>query len=72
MEGLGAEGRKNADKLDAALGENNVADLLAPPADMRVHLTADHPHLADRLGAISDHAGQARQDALEGRRRNDT
>nr|WP_143254618.1 HSP18 transcriptional regulator [Amycolatopsis azurea] len=69
VEGLSAEGRKSADKLNTALGENDVADLLTPLADMRDHLTADHLHLADRLGAISEHTGQVRQDALDNRRR---
>ncbi|MFC9250796.1 HSP18 transcriptional regulator [Amycolatopsis thailandensis] len=69
VEGLSAEGRKSADKLNMALGENDVADLLTPLADMRDHLTADHLHLADRLGAISEHTGQVRQDALDSRRR---
>ncbi|MFK0247171.1 HSP18 transcriptional regulator [Amycolatopsis azurea] len=72
VEGLDAEGRKSADKLNTALGENDVADLLTPLADMRDHLTADHLHLADRLGAVSEHAGQVRQDALDSRRRADT
>ncbi|OXM57560.1 HSP18 transcriptional regulator [Amycolatopsis thailandensis] len=72
VEGLSAEGRKSADKLNMALGENDVADLLTPLADMRDHLTADHLHLADRLGAISEHTGQVRQDALDSRRRSAT
>ncbi|GAB3721622.1 DUF3156 family protein [Amycolatopsis oliviviridis] len=69
VEGLSAEGRRSADKLNTALGENDVADLLTPLADLRDHLTADHLHLADRLGAISEHAGQVRQDAVDNRRR---
>ncbi|MFC3455456.1 HSP18 transcriptional regulator [Amycolatopsis speibonae] len=69
LEGLSAEGRKRADKLNTALGENDAADLLTPLSDMRDHLTADHLQLADRLGAISEHTGQVRRDALDSRRR---
>ncbi|GAB3728144.1 DUF3156 family protein [Amycolatopsis oliviviridis] len=69
LEGLSAEGRRSADKLTTALGENDAADLLTPLADLRDHLTADHLHLSDRLGAITEHTGQVRQDALDSRRR---
>ncbi|MBB5852081.1 HSP18 transcriptional regulator [Amycolatopsis umgeniensis] len=71
LDGLTKEGRRSADRLSTALGEDDAADLLAPLADFRTHLTGKHAGFADRLGAIGDHAGQVRQEALESRRQRD-
>ncbi len=71
LDGLTAEGRRSADRLSTALGEDDAADLLAPLADFRTHLTGKHTGFADRLGAIGEHAGQVRREAMDNRRQRD-
>jgi len=68
LDGLDAAGREGADRLGAALGEDDVTTLLPPLAAVRAHLPRDHAGLADRLGAISEHTDQLRRDAAGHRR----
>jgi hypothetical protein len=65
---LDGEARANADRLSAALGDDDVTSLLLPLAAIRGHLERDHAGLADRLGAIGDHADLVRRDAAGHRR----
>ncbi|WP_158887501.1 HSP18 transcriptional regulator [Amycolatopsis anabasis] len=68
LDGLDAAGRESADRLGAALGDDDVTSLLPPLAAVRAHLTRDHAGLADRLGAISEHTDQLRREAAGNRR----
>ena len=52
-----------ADRLRTALGEDDAADLLAPLADSRPHLTSDHPALGDRVDSVTGDADRIRRDA---------
>ncbi|HEX6355783.1 HSP18 transcriptional regulator [Actinophytocola sp.] len=70
LDGLDAAGRETAERLGAALGDDDVANLLSPLAAVRPHLTGDHPGLADRLGAITEHTDELRREAAGNRRRN--
>ncbi|WP_042410170.1 hypothetical protein [Streptacidiphilus carbonis] len=51
-----------------ALGDDDAAQLLAPLAEARPHLGADHPEIADRLDAFTAHADQLRADSDQARR----
>jgi len=68
LDSLDATARESADQLGAALGDDDVTNLLTPLAAVRAHLTRDHTGLADRLGAISDHTDQLRREAAGNRR----
>jgi len=68
LDSLDATARESADQLGAALGDDDVTNLLPPLAAVRAHLTRDHTGLADRLGAISDHTDQLRREAAGNRR----
>jgi hypothetical protein len=68
LDGLDAAGRESADRLGAALGDDDVTNLLPPLAAVRAHLTRDHAGLADRLGAIGKHTDQLRREAAGNRR----
>jgi hypothetical protein len=57
-----------ADRLGAALGDDDVTTLLPPLDAVRAHLADDHAGLADRLGAISEHTDQLRREAAGNRR----
>ncbi|MEV6913194.1 HSP18 transcriptional regulator [Amycolatopsis sp. NPDC051071] len=70
--GLTAEARKSADRLSAALAENDATTLLAPLAALRAHLTREHTGFADQLEAIGEYADQVRQDAMDNRRERTT
>ncbi|WP_020658691.1 hypothetical protein [Amycolatopsis benzoatilytica] len=65
---LDAAGQESADRLGAALGQNDAAGLLSPLADVQLHLAREHAGLADRVGAVAEHADRLRQDAA-GRRK---
>jgi hypothetical protein len=45
-----------------ALAEDDAAALLSPLAGAHDHLRATHPELADRIGAIGEHADRVRRD----------
>ena len=68
LDSLDATARESADQLGAALGDDDVTNLLPPLAAVRAHLTRDHAGLADRLGAISEHTDQLRREAAGNRR----
>jgi hypothetical protein len=68
LDGLDATGRESADRLGAALGDDDVTSLLPPLAAVRAHLTPDHAGLADQLGVISEHTDQLRRKAAGNRR----
>ncbi|WP_326943768.1 HSP18 transcriptional regulator [Amycolatopsis sp. NBC_01307] len=68
LEDLDGAARADADRLGAALGGDDVTSLLPPLAAVRGHLGRDHAGLADRLGAIEDHADMVRRDATGHRR----
>ncbi|MFF3979811.1 type III effector protein [Streptomyces sp. NPDC001828] len=57
---LPARARTSLAKLNDTLAENDAALLVAPLADTRIHLEADHPDLAARVTTITDHADQLR------------
>jgi hypothetical protein len=59
---------ESADRLGAALGDDDVTSLLPPLAAVSAHLARDHAGLAERLGAVSEHTDRLRRDAV-GRRR---
>jgi hypothetical protein len=64
---LGAEGRRDADRVHAELGSDDTSTLLGPLTAMHPHLTADHPELAARIAEISATADQQRDEALNSR-----
>jgi hypothetical protein len=68
LDGLDPAARESADRLGAALGDDDPATLLPPLAAARPHLTGDHAGLADELGEISEQADQLRRDAAGNRR----
>ncbi|MEV6628893.1 HSP18 transcriptional regulator [Amycolatopsis sp. NPDC051106] len=68
LEDLDGEARVNADRLGAALGDDDVTSLLPPLAAVRGHLKRAHAGLADRVRAIGDHVDLVRRDAAGHRR----
>jgi len=68
LDDLDAVGRRSADRLGAALGDDDVTHLLSPLDAVRPHLTRDHAKLAGQLGDISEHADQLRREAADSRR----
>lgn len=71
LEGLGPAAQESADRLGAALGDDDPATLLPPLAAARPHLADDHAGLADELGEISDETDRLRRDAAGNRRTRD-
>jgi hypothetical protein len=67
LDGLGPAAQESADRLGAALGDDDPATLLPPLAAARPHLTGAHAGLAEQLGQISDETNRLRREA--GRRR---
>ncbi|MGW6917783.1 type III effector protein [Kitasatospora sp. NPDC054939] len=61
--GLAADADSARTALTTALGTADPADLIAPLADMRPHLTAAHPDLAARLDDLTDHTDHLRHDS---------
>jgi len=68
LDGLGPAAQESANRLGAALGDDDPATLLPPLADARPHLTGAHAGLAEQLGKISAQADQLRRDAAGNRR----
>ncbi|WP_410626942.1 HSP18 transcriptional regulator [Amycolatopsis sp. cmx-8-4] len=68
LDGLDAVARESADRLGAALGDDDVTGLLPPMAAVRAHLARDHAGLADRLDAVSEHTERLRRGAAGQRR----
>ncbi|MGB3444129.1 MAG: HSP18 transcriptional regulator [Actinophytocola sp.] len=68
LDGLGTAAQHTADRVGAALGDDDVTTLLPNLATLRGQLTAAHSGLADRLGSLSDDADQVRREATEKRR----
>jgi hypothetical protein len=63
LDGLGPAAQESADRLGAALGDDDPATLLPPLAAARPHLTGDHAGLAEQLGQISDETNRLRREA---------
>src|SRR3954464_15112396 len=53
LDGLGPAAQESADRLGAALGDDDPSTLLRPLAAARPHLTGAHAGLAEQLGEIS-------------------
>jgi hypothetical protein len=68
LDDLDAAGQESADRLGAALGDDDVTSLLPPLDAVRRHLVRDHAKLAGRLGDISDHTDELRRAAADNRR----
>lgn len=64
--GTAAEGELAA--LRQALSHDDAADLLGPLADAHPHLRADHPALAEQVGAVSRSADEVRAASDQARR----
>jgi hypothetical protein len=63
LDGLGPAAQESADRLGAALGDDDPATLLPPLAAARPHLTGAHAGLAEQLGQISDETNRLRREA---------
>jgi len=68
LDGLGPAAQESADRIGAALGDDDPARLLPPLAAARPHLTGA---LAEQLGEISAHTDRLRRDAAGNRRSRD-
>ena len=68
LDGLGPAAQESADRIGAALGDDDPARLLPPLAAARPHLTSA---LAEQLGEISAHTDRLRRDAAGNRRSRD-
>lgn len=68
LDGLGPAAQKSADRIGAALGDDDPARLLPPLAAAQPHLTGP---LAEQLGEISAHTDRLRRDAAGNRRSRD-
>src|SRR3954447_13069890 len=68
LDGLGPAAQESADRLGAALGDDDPATLLPPLAAARPHLTDAHSGLAEQLGEISEQTDRLRRDAAGNRR----
>ncbi|WP_103347600.1 HSP18 transcriptional regulator [Amycolatopsis sp. CA-128772] len=71
LDGLGPAAQASADRIGAALGDDDPATLLPPLAAARPHLADVHTGLAEELGEISARADQLRRDAAGHRRTRD-
>ncbi|MEU4248944.1 HSP18 transcriptional regulator [Amycolatopsis sp. NPDC026612] len=71
LDGLGPAGQASAERLGAALGDDDPATLLPPLAAARPHLTGAHAGLAEQLGEISAQTDRLRRDAAGNRRSRD-
>ncbi|MGK3206927.1 HSP18 transcriptional regulator [Amycolatopsis sp. MEPSY49] len=71
LDGLDPAAQKSADRLGAALGDDDPATLLPPLAAARSHLAGDHAGLAKELGEISAETDRLRRDAVGNRRARD-
>ncbi|UOX90335.1 HSP18 transcriptional regulator [Amycolatopsis sp. FBCC-B4732] len=68
LPGLDPAAQETADRLGAALGDDDPATLLSPLAAARPHLAAGHAGLAEQVGEISERTDQLRRDAVGHRR----
>jgi len=68
LDGLGPAAQESADRIGAALGDDDPARLLPPLAAAQPHLTGA---LAEQLGEISAHTDRLRRDAAGNRRSRD-
>lgn len=71
LDGLGPAAQESADRVDAALGDDDPAALLPPLAAARPYLTGEHAGLAEEVGEISARTDQLRRDAAGHRRTRD-
>ncbi|WP_439381621.1 HSP18 transcriptional regulator [Amycolatopsis lexingtonensis] len=71
LDGLGPAAQESADRIGAALADDDPATLLPPLAAAQSHLTGEHPGLAERVGEIAEHTDQLRRDAAGNRRSRD-
>lgn len=71
LDGLDAAAQESADRLGAALGDDDPATLLPPLVAARTHLAGDHAGLAEELGEISEETDRLRRDAAGNRRAKD-
>ncbi|MEV6871755.1 HSP18 transcriptional regulator [Amycolatopsis sp. NPDC051128] len=71
LDGLGPAGQESANRLGAALGDDDPATLLPPLAAARPHLTGPHSGLAEQLGEITEQTDRLRRDAAGNRRARD-
>ncbi|WP_284742727.1 HSP18 transcriptional regulator [Amycolatopsis sp. RTGN1] len=71
LDGLGPAAQESADRLGAALGDDDPATLLPPLAAAQPHLADDHAGLAEQLEEISDETNRLRRDAAGNRRTKD-
>jgi hypothetical protein len=58
---------KDVAAVRAALGSDDTADLLAPLTQVRPHLEAGQPALADQIRAVDRHTSQLRRDTHHSR-----
>jgi hypothetical protein len=65
---LGAGADADLAALRGALGGDDPADLLGPLADARSHLQADHPGLAEQVGAVGRSTDAVRAASDQARR----
>ena len=72
LNGLEAAAQDTADRVGAALGDNDVTTLLPHLTALRGQLSAEHAGLSARLDAISDQAEQLRREAVGHRRGRNT
>ncbi|MFJ2866913.1 type III effector protein [Kitasatospora sp. NPDC087314] len=68
LDGLSTQAAPAIERLLDALGNNDPARLLAPLAETRSFLEADHPKIADRLDQLTARADQLRADSDRQRR----
>lgn len=68
LDGLDDAAQDTADRVGAALGDNDVATLLPHLDALRGQLSAEHTGLSARLDAISDQAERQRSQAVGNRR----
>lgn len=67
--GLDDAGKRSADRVADALGDQDPATLLRPLDDARRHLTsAGHDGLADQLATVVEQTDRLRRNAVRGRR----
>jgi len=65
---LGSQAQRQVDLVHEALAHDDAARLLPPLADSRSHLGPTHPHLAEQIDAITEHADRLRSDVRARRR----
>lgn len=58
---LPPEGRRRVEEVTAALADDDTTSLLDPLAQVRNHLSAGHPDLADRIGTMTTDIDEQRR-----------